>query len=392
MTKQRPVLAIIGFRSGTGGIGRVMTTLINALIARGIIVDLFIPSLDHPDLEAIDGEARPRKIDITNPKRAAASFDAYLKASSPNAILSNKDQSNCLLQSYLPEIARPVIAFRIGTNVPEKLKRSNRLTAPWKRQQLAHLYRKADILIGNSSGVSAALHQMLGREPPHQQVGPTITTIWNPVDQETIAKMASAPPAHPWITDKQAPLIVSVGRLVRHKNYGLLLRALSRLTSSLDARLIICGTGSKQAQLSALSRRLGIADRIDFVGYQSNPFPYVAAADLFVCPSLFEGANNALMEALSLGTPCISTDCPSGARDILEDGKLGALVPMHDPNALAAAMQSTLAHPPDRARLRASAERFNPKKVAEHYAEALGLALGPLKPLSCSREESSPIK
>jgi glycosyltransferase involved in cell wall biosynthesis len=277
------------------------------------------------------------------------------------------------LQRNLIGAGRPLTAFRVGINVPEKLRCNSPLTAYWKQRRLKRLYLDADILIGNSSGVSNALERMLGGNRTRVTARPKIRTIWNPVDQERITQMAAESTSHPWLTDKHQPIIVAVGRLVRQKNHALLLRAFARLTRKIDARLIICGTGRKRDRLSGLSQQLGIADRVDLVGYQKNPFPYIAAADLFVCSSLFEGSNNALMEALTLGTPCVSTDCPSGARDILDDGELGALTPVNDASALEAAMQSMLRDPPDRERLRAGAERFNAQASAARYAEVLGL-------------------
>lgn len=364
---------MIGFRSGGGGIGRVITTLINGLLARGIAVDLLVPSRAHPDLDAIDGEVGLFEIDIADRAIASRLLKGYLGDVGPNAILSNKDQSNLILKRSLIGAGRPLTAFRIGINVPEKLRHNSPLTAYWKQRRLKQLYLDADILIGNSSGVSSALERMIGRDRSGVTPGPRITTIWNPVDQERIRQMAAEPSSHPWLTDKHQPIVVAVGRLVRQKNHALLLHAFARLIRNLDARLVICGTGSKRDRLLGLSKQLGIADRVDFVGYQKNPFPYIAAADLFVCSSLFEGSNNALMEALTLGTPCVSTDCPSGARDILNNGEFGALVPVNDPHSLAAAMQSMLQEPPDRERLRAGAERFNVEASAAHYAEVLEL-------------------
>ncbi|MCF7996314.1 MAG: glycosyltransferase, partial [Chromatiaceae bacterium] len=206
------------------------------------------------------------------------------------------------------------------------------------------------------------------------QPSPRIETILNPVDTETIARLASEPILHPWLKQKPGPIIVSVGRLVRAKHFGLLLRAFALLPTALDARLMICGQGGQHDRLQALATRLGIADRIELLGYQPNPFRYVAAADLFVCSSLFEGSSNALIEALALGTPCVSTDCPSGARDILDDGRLGPLVPVDDPVALAEAMRSVLEKPLPAEQLRAGAGRFDPHHSAARYAEVLGLS------------------
>lgn len=370
-------LAMIGFRAGSGGIGRVMTTLMDALLAAGVEIDLLLPAGEHPDLEALRGQINRFTLDSDNRQQATAALLDYLQQRRPNAILSNKDQTHRLLRRNQIGAQRPLTAFRVGTNVPERLKRTSRWTSIWKRWQLAALYREADLLIGNSSGVSAALAQMLNQGPGRHRRQPRIETILNPVDAEAIARLATEPMSHPWLKQKTGPVIVSVGRLVRAKHFSLLLRAFALLPAALNARLMICGSGSQHERLLALATRLGIADRVELLGHQSNPFRYVAAADLFACSSIFEGANNALIEAIALGTPCVSTDCPSGASDILDDGRLGPLVPVDDPAALADAMRSVLEAPLPAERLRAGAARFDPKLSAARYAEVLDIMLRP---------------
>ncbi|MBK5930314.1 hypothetical protein CCR82_07205 [Halochromatium salexigens] len=368
-------LAMIGFRQGSGGVGRVMTTLIDALLDTGIDIDLLLPSAEHPDLSALRGEVNRFVIDLDRLKQAEPTLLAYLRQRQPDAILSNRDQSHRLLLRRTLDGERPFTAFRVGTNIPERLKRNSPWTAAWNGWRLAVLYRQVDLLIGISSGVSAALTRMLNQGPRWRRHQPRIETILNPVDAEAIARLAGEPVSHPWLKQKIGPVIVSVGRLVRAKQFSLLLRAFALLPPAMNARLMICGGGGQHERLLALAARLGIADRIELLGYQSNPFRYVAAADLFVCSSVFEGANNALLEALTLGTPCVSTDCPSGPREILNDGRLGPLVPVDDPVALAEAMRSVLEAPLPAERLRAGAARFDPQRSAARYAEVLGLSV-----------------
>jgi glycosyltransferase involved in cell wall biosynthesis len=367
---------MIGFRAGPGGVGRVMTTLMNAMAEIGIEVDLLLPEGEHPDLDALRHHVYRHAVDPDSAQDAGAALRDYLRERRPDAILSNKDQTHRLLQQDRIGAERPFTGFRIGTNVPERLRRTSPWTAWWKRRQLSALYRQADVLIGNSSGVSTALLRMLGRGS-RRHPNPPVETILNPVDADGIAELAAAPLSHPWLTQKTAPVIVSVGRLVRAKNYNLLLQAFALLPARLEARLMICGDGGQHERLVALAARLGVASRVELLGHQPNPFRYVAAADLFVCSSVFEGANNALIEAIALGVPSVSTDCPSGARDILDNGQLGPLVPVDDAQALADAMQSVLDAPLPAERLRAGAARFDPLTSARRYAEALQLNPAP---------------
>ncbi|KAA6184645.1 glycosyltransferase [Thiohalocapsa marina] len=374
MNDRKNRLGLLGFRPGPGGIGRVMITLMQALLRQGVAIDLLLPPGETPDVDELGRGLATWTLDTDDAALGHRQLAHYLAVRQPHALLSNRDQAHALLAAHPWTEPRPRIAFRIGTDVPEKLRRSNPLTAPWKARRMASLYRRADLLIGNTPSIARSIRRMLGRGP-----APPVEAIWNPIDAERVRRLAEVstihPPIHPWITHQQSPLIVSVGRLVRAKDYGTLLRALARLgADDHDPRLIICGEGNQRRSLEALADRLDIADRVDLVGHQTNPFPFMAAADLFVISSLFEGGNNALIEALTLGTPCVSTDCPSGPADLLEAGRLGPLVPVGDHRALAEAMRRTLAAPLPAQSLQAGAERFDAGRAASAYRRALGLA------------------
>lgn len=360
---------MIGFRSGPGGIGRIMTTLANHLTQIGINVDLILPPGNHPELEDVDPRIQRLFLTHEDHRSATRELRDYIHQQGPHAVLSNKDQSSRLILNSIEKECRPLLAMRIGTNVPEKMRRQNRLLAPWRCHKLAKLYSQADVLIGNSSGVSDSLRVML----KERANSPEVKTIFNPVNKLAIREMASETCNHAWVNDKPGPLIISAGRLVRAKNFPLLIEAFSNLPKELNARLIICGEGGQRSDLVKLADALRVSDRIDLVGYKPNPFPYIASADLFVCSSIFEGANNSLMEAVALGIPCISTDCPSGSRDILEHGKVGSLTPVNSIERLSSAMQDALTRPTDPEIMKKSAERFDPIKIAELYAKALRL-------------------
>lgn len=141
----------------------------------------------------------------------------------------------------------------------------------------------------------------------------------------------------------KSPLILAVGRLVRVKNYVLLLRAFARLLSvEKNPHLIILGEGPERRALLRLAERLGIAARLMMPGKVTNPYVWMAHADLFVLSSNYEGWPNVLVEAMSLGLPVVSCDCPTGPREILSNGAFGLLVPVKNVKALAAAMRKQL--------------------------------------------------
>jgi len=195
-------------------------------------------------------------------------------------------------------------------------------------------------------------------------------TIHNPVEIERIQKDMTAPVDHPWIKDHAAPVILAAGRLTEQKDYPTLLRAFAQLRAQRPARLIILGQGEEKARLTALAIALGLAPDTDLVGFQDNPFAWMSRCDLYVLSSAWEGFGNVLVEAMVCGARVVSTDCPSGPNEILENGRWGRLVPVGDAGALAQAMAEALddANPPD-ARDRVTA--FRSEALIDQYAQVL---------------------
>jgi glycosyltransferase involved in cell wall biosynthesis len=166
--------------------------------------------------------------------------------------------------------------------------------------------------------------------------------------------------------------ILTVASLKKEKNQALLLHAFLTFTKP-EARLMLVGKGPIEPELRALSHSLGISDRVIFAGFQSDTAPFYATADLFVLSSDQEGFGNVLVEALSFGLPLVSTDCPSGPAEILENGRWGCLVPMGDSVALAQAMNKTISSKLESDDLKQRANEFLPEMVADNYLKLLNI-------------------
>jgi glycosyltransferase involved in cell wall biosynthesis len=138
-----------------------------------------------------------------------------------------------------------------------------------------------------------------------------------------------------------------------------------------ETRLIVAGDGSERAALVSLSERLGIRDVVSFPGYEDNPYAYMRQADAFALSSKHEGLPTVLIEALACGCPVVSTDCPSGPREILGDRTYGSLVPVGDAEAFADALVATLDAPPDSDRLRERAGEFSMEAAIREYVELI---------------------
>ncbi|EDM69917.1 glycosyl transferase, group 1 [Roseobacter sp. AzwK-3b] len=165
--------------------------------------------------------------------------------------------------------------------------------------------------------------------------------------------------------------ILACGRLTKQKDYPTLLRAFALLKGA-KLRLKILGEGELRERLQVMVMELGLAERVTFLGFQRDPFSYMRAADIFVLSSRWEGFGNVLVEAMAMGTPVVSTDCPHGPAEIIADGETGLLVPVDQPEALAESLQRLIDDPALRRRLgeagKVRAQDFSAEKVGAAYA------------------------
>jgi glycosyltransferase involved in cell wall biosynthesis len=161
------------------------------------------------------------------------------------------------------------------------------------------------------------------------------TVIPNGIDASVVcAKSEESPP--PLASSRY---FISVGRLTAQKDISTLLRAFAHARSKgLPDDLIIAGDGEQRAELESLARELNVTDNAQFLGHCPNPYPLVRRARALVLSSIWEGFAYVPIEAMALGTPVISTACPSGPVEILGNGEFGLLVPASDPEQLAEAM------------------------------------------------------
>lgn len=238
-----------------------------------------------------------------------------------------------------------------------------------KRRLLKRAYRSADRVIGVSMGVRQAA---IGR----YQLAPTQTgTIYNGFDIARIDQRMNEP--LPGKDRKPADRfeIVASGRLHSQKGFADLLAAMHELVHVRRRALVhlrILGTGPLEADLKALAAHLKLDAHVTFAGFHLNPLPFYRQADLFCLSSLYEGLPNALVEAMLCQTPVLSTDCPSGPREVLADGLFGRLVPPASPVALADAIDDCFANPePWRARTELARKHINRRFSLDASIQAL---------------------
>jgi glycosyltransferase involved in cell wall biosynthesis len=232
------------------------------------------------------------------------------------------------------------------------------------------MYRYADGLVAVTEGVLDLMRANGLMLPPER-----VTVIPNPVDIERVQARSRERPDHPWLQRKDRPVIVSLGRLVKRKNFTLLLQAFSQVQRRLPARLVIIGEGPERPFLEQEIARLRLPD-VSLAGASVNPWANIARADVFAMSSLDEAFCLAIVEAMACGVPIVATDAVGGGpRAILEDGRYGSLVRSGDAVALADALLAVLSSAEVGARLAGTAlERaaaFRPERVAARWCEFL---------------------
>lgn len=224
-----------------------------------------------------------------------------------------------------------------------------------------------------SQGIANDLVMNWGFPAKHLRV------IHYPLDISMVRSMSQEHVHHIWLSE-QTPVFIFVGRLAKQKGLEFLLKALKKVNSSTQARLIIIGDGEERTLLQELVKILDLEDKVAFIGSDPNPFKYMRKATALVLPSLFEGLSYVIMEALACGCPVIATDCPSGPAEILQNGKYGLLVPPGDETALAQAMLKLLENPPLRHELSQlglqRASDFNAPRIMRQYEDLILKTLG----------------
>lgn len=233
------------------------------------------------------------------------------------------------------------------------------------------LYPRAAAITGASTPIIADLEHEIGLDPRRVP----LRVIPNAINTKNVQCLSLIPDdatvrAHP------EPVFVNVARHARQKNLPLLLRAFrTYLGEGGSGTLVLVGAGPDTDKLRALASDLKLDTNVVFRGLLINPFPQVAAATAFVMSSEEEGFGLVLVEAMALGIPVISTDCPGGPREILRDGTAGLLVPAGDERALAEAMRRIAGDPSlQRTLALAGTERakdFTPSVVGRAWLDIL---------------------
>ena len=335
-----------------GGAERAMVDLANGLQSHGLTTDLVVIRDEGPWRALLSSDVRLTAIRSRWALTALAKLVRYLHRARPDVVVANGTSS--IILAIFARILSPrfAVVARIPVNLSAGLAEVN---LKWRviRATQARLLPRVDAIVTNSLGSSTDIHRTL------PAASARVRTIHNPVVWPGLPKLAQMAVEHPWFQREDMPIVLAAGRLEPQKDHATLIRAFSLVGQHRDLRLVVLGEGSQRRNLVNLTHELGVADRVDLPGFHANPFAFMAKSRLFVVSSTQEGMPNVLIQAMACGTPVVSTDCPSGPREVLEDGKWGRLVPVGDPERLADAMLATLDDPPASDALVARADVFS---------------------------------
>ncbi|WP_289050257.1 glycosyltransferase [uncultured Psychrobacter sp.] len=240
----------------------------------------------------------------------------------PDMILSNLDRADSILSnSKLPNIF-----YVIHNTVSLLYKFDNTNAADTLKSKMINIYSK-NPCICVSKGAEKDFVESFGN------ITPTIA-IHNPVDRDYIQKLGDV------FTPEYQDYIVHVGSFKEAKRHDVLLKAYARTDQSMP--LLLLGKGKLKDEIEQLVVELNLEEKVVFLGFQENPFPYIKHAKFKVLTSDWEGFALVIAEALVLGTPVISTDCPSGPSELLPDNNL---MPMSDVDAISEKLSLAMKNP-----------------------------------------------
>lgn len=354
-----------------GGAQRVMVEVAHHIKLTGKSVRVAVPNLEGAMGQLLTERLGQDSLINMNHKGVARSLPSLvriLKELQPSTFLTGLRHGN------VAGVVASILSGFSGRLVLSEHNTLSRITSGKGssiKEQLLHkllpaAYKKADHIIAVSQGVKRDIIRLgIGHDK--------ISVIYNPVVNPEMQALASDEQMlPPWMQSKAAPLIIGLGRLTEQKDFATLLEAFALVRRRQPCRLTILGEGPERRELVNLSVRLGVDSDFDLPGFVSNPYAYLAKADVMVLSSRWEGFGNVLVEALSFGVPVVATDCEHGPAEILDGGRYGRLIPIANAEALATAIgEAILVGNQGREERISRSKEFSAARIIPQYIEVL---------------------
>lgn len=346
-----------------GGAQRVCVTVANWLVGQNYSVNLVVVDDSNPALKKdLNEQISVLFLNVPSTKRSFIAFNNYIKTHQPKTILTFNQHVTIVLL-----ILRSVFQYkyRIIARNRNTLSAERKYMDSFWHKYIVHyitkkLYKYSDDIIAQSEGMADDLIKNYDINEKD------ITVINNPVSESILEWQKKVGES-----EKECQILY-VGELSYQKGVERLIYAF-KICSTEDKKLKlkIVGDGPKRNELVQLCTSLGIENQVEFCGEVDNVADYYLSSRVTVLPSRYEGFPNVLVESISLGTPIVSFDCPSGPAEIIDNGENGYLVSRNDIKLLSERILDLVHSPPDCSTIIKTSESYRPKNILHMYESVL---------------------
>ncbi len=338
--KRIPLLVVCRF-SGTGGAERTLLPFVEKLHDFGFDPTLFF--LTHPTETALFSSSSFNVVGACSTIETKLGFWSRIKLlyrlfffiKRSNVVIATSELS----ATYIPWFISRLFSIPFVADVQLSLKAFINDNCNGAHHVLCRLvYPHIRYIRAVSRDIAAELNEYYHVDCKHIRVIPVS------IDIAKLKALASIPLPSEWNYYFAKPTIISVGRLTRQKRFDVALEAFAHVHRQYKGNInfVIIGEGEQEHYLRNRINELGLRKNVFIAGYKGNPYPFMSRASVFLLCSDYEGLPRVLIEALALGVPCVSTDCPTGPREILDNGRFGLLAKTGDVSSISTALSKVL--------------------------------------------------
>ncbi|SUP53601.1 Mannosylfructose-phosphate synthase [Weeksella virosa] len=338
-----------------GGAEKIVTTICNELDRKQFRSVLLLFQKEGPFLKDLKSDVEIIELKTKRIRFAIFPILQEIYKRKPSIVFSGWGEISAFLSYFIPLFPKVKFVSR-ETNVVSKHVVRKEILFFYK------FYHRFDAIIAQSEDMRQDLIENfhLAKEK--------IVKIHNPVDFELLDQKQNQPIELPFSSDHKN--VIAIGNLTARKGFDLLLNVFAELKNT-PIHLYVLGDGVDKEKLEHQRQALGL-ENVHFLGHVENPYPYLAAADLFILSSRYEGFPNVLLEAGACGTYALCNDCLGGINEIIQPKRNGEILAIENTKAFAERIVHILEDKHDASSIRDSIKsRFDKKFIIHQYEEIL---------------------